>query len=269
MGWRNEGVTALGKQKTLLTVLLFFVLAVLAGVLAAWWILSYMQLHLPIRNQNAVITIPAPVQARAKVLDALDVQVQGNISTEVPVNQNIAIPVQDTLNTMIHFDHDVPIKMDVPVQNVVPVDQTVPVDTHVTVNVLGKDITLPVKGNIPIKMQVPIKFTVPVNQQVHLTFDAPAQAKLKQDLHVPLNAKINATIPIHGTMQVPVKSDLHAQVFLSDPMPATIVKSDLEIPLSGLSLLQTPPANKSTQPEVALSPEMLLKDMDTHQGATK
>jgi hypothetical protein len=239
----------------------------MAGVFAAWWILSYMQLHLPIRDQDAVITIPDPVQARAKVLNALDVQVQGDITTEVPINQVVSIPVEDTLNTLIHFDHDVPIKMDVPVQDTIPVDQNVPVDTHVQVNVLGKQITLPVKGNIPIKMQVPIKFNVPINQQVHLTFDAPAQAKLKQNLQVPLKADINATIPIHGTMQVPVKSDLHAQVFLSDPLPAKIIKSDLQIPLNGLALMESQPQRDAK--DAALDAEAILKAWEKDQGNAK
>lgn len=229
----------------------------MAGVFAGWWVLSYMQLHLPIRDQDAVITIPDPVQARAKVLSDLEVMVKGDISTKVPLDQVVSVPVQETLNTMIHFDHEVPIKLDVPVKDIIPVDQTITLDTHVKVNVLGKDIKLPLKGTIPIKLQVPINFTVPINQNIRVTFDAPAQAKLKQNIHVPLKTTIDTTIPIHGMMQVPVKSELNAQVVLADPIPAKILQSDLVIPLNNLGLKEKvnlpPPVQHELNPAALLS----------------
>jgi hypothetical protein len=38
---------------------------------------------------------------------------------------------------------------------------------------MGRDVTLPLKGNIPIQLDVPLE------QQVHLKFDAPVKTVLK------------------------------------------------------------------------------------------
>ena len=70
------------------------------------------------------------------------------------------------------------------------INQNVPVDTKVQVKVMGRDVTLPLKGNIPIQLDVPIHIDVPLEQQVHLKFDASVKTVLKENLHIPVNTVV-------------------------------------------------------------------------------
>ncbi len=213
-----------------------FAFAVMLGIGAASWLFKSTELRLPVRNQSAIVRLPQPIQAKARIANDLDILVRGEVQSQVPINQVIEVPIQDTLHTIISFDHAVPVKMDVPLNVTIPLDQILHVDSTVQVKVLGQQLSLPIRGDIPVKAQIPLKLNVPVDQQVHLKFVAPADATLKQTLKIPLKTSIDARIPIQGAMQVPVKSDLEAQVIISQPIPAVISHSDLTIPLSQLGL---------------------------------
>ena len=69
-----------------------------------------------------------------------------------------------------------------------------PVDTKVQVKVMGRDVTLPLNGNIPIQLDVPIHIDVPLEQQVHLKFDAPVKTVLKENLHIPVNRVVKTRV---------------------------------------------------------------------------
>ncbi|HAV3851157.1 TPA: MFS transporter, partial [Acinetobacter baumannii] len=116
------------------------------------------------------------------------------------------------------------------------VEQSLPIDTKVQVRVLGKDITLPLKGNIPLQLDVPIDIQVPLDQKVHLKFDAPVKTVLKENLHIPLNAQLKTNIPIQGSLNVPVKTALNASVDVKNTLPVKIEHGELKIPLSSMSL---------------------------------
>ena len=90
------------------------------------------------------------------------------------------------------------------------------VDTKVQVKVIGRDVTLPLKGNIPIQLDVPIHIDVPLEQQVHLKFDASVKTVLKENLHIPVNTVVKTSIPIQGHLNVPIKTALKASVDVQD-----------------------------------------------------
>lgn len=213
-----------------------FLVAILVGIIAGWWVFKNFDMSLPIRNQAATVSLPEPMQVRAKVLNDLDVMVKGHLATQIPIDQTIKVPINETLHTVISFDNEVPIKMTVPVNYNLPLDQKIHVDSTVKVRLLGKDISLPIRGDIPIKAQIPININVPIDQKVRLKFVAPADAKLHQTLNVPLKTTIATNFPLQGVMQVPVKSELQAQVIVPQPVSAVITESDFKFPLNQLAL---------------------------------
>lgn len=219
-----------------LSAFIIFLVAILLGIVAGWWVFKNFDMNLPIRDQPATVSLPEPIQVKAKVLNDLDVMVRGNLATQIPINQTIQVPVNETLHTVISFDNEVPINMQVPVNYTLPLDQKIHVDSTVKVRLLGRDISLPIRGDIPIKAQIPININVPVNQKVWLKFVAPADARLKQNLNIPLKTTIATNFPLQGVLQVPVKSELQAQVIVPEPVSAVITKSDFRFPLSQLAL---------------------------------
>lgn len=86
-------------KQWLLSGLLLFVAAIAVGAGIAWWILNYLEIGLPIRNQQAQVRITEPVQAKADIYDPLEVMVKGSIDTKIPINQQIQVPIKGTMHT--------------------------------------------------------------------------------------------------------------------------------------------------------------------------
>lgn len=215
---------------------LILIAAMVGGGLAAWWLFRNVDARLLLADQPATVALPEAIRVKANILDALDVLIEGDIATTVPINQTLQIPIQDTLRVMASMDSDVPIRMTVPIRDVIAIDQLVDVNTKVEVDVLGKTLTLPVRGQVPVKAMVPVKLDVPVDQMVRIRFTAPTDVRIKDAVSVPLKANISAVVPIHSEMKIPVKSALEADITVAQPFKAMIVHSDLQLPLRKLAL---------------------------------
>ncbi len=221
---------------------LILIAAMAGGCLSAWWLFRHVDALLLLADQPATVALPQPIRVRADILDALDVLIEGDIATTVPIDQVVQVPIKDTLHVMATVDSDVPIKMTVPIRDVIPIDQTVDVNTKVQVDVLGQTLTLPVRGQVPVKAMVPVKLDVPVDQMVRIRFTAPTEVRIKDAVSVPLKADIAAVVPIRSEMRIPVKSALQADITVPQPFEAVIVHSHLKVPLRQLGFGISQPA---------------------------
>ncbi len=211
--------------------------AIIGGALVALWVFRHVDARLLLANQPATVTIPEPVTVSAKVLNDLDIVINDKIHTRVPVNQTVSVPVNDTLKLTADFDATVPIRMTVPVHDTIPIDQSLDLDTVIKAEFLGDVHDLHIRGKVPVKARVPVSLNIPVDKQVRLKFSAPVAAHIKQNLTVPLDMTIDADIPIHSEMKVPVKSDLVGAItFPKEPSNVIINYADLRLPLRTLAL---------------------------------
>lgn len=229
----------------------FILIAVSAasGIAIALWVFQHFKIYIPLEDQAVNIDLQEPLQAKVQIHDALDVDVTGRVKTTIPIRENLSVPIQQTLNPIVHFDNQVPIKTIIPVRENLIVDQNLAVDTKVKVRILGKDITLPLKGSIPIKLDVPIEMDVPLDQLVHLKFEVPVQADLKENLRIPLKTDLNVDIPVEGHLNAPVKTALEASVNVQNTLPIKIQKGELVIPLNTLSLKKNEPEKNASHPK--------------------
>lgn len=221
---------------TVLIGLSLTVMAAFAGVYLAIWVFQHFKIYIPLQDQKVNIDLLEPLQAEVKIHDALNVDVTGRVSTVIPIKETLAVPIQQTLTPRVYFDNHVPIKTIIPVKETIRLNQEMPVDTRVKVKILGKELSLPLRGTIPIRLDIPLDLNVPLEQNVHLKFDAPVEAVLKQNLSIPVDTKIQANIPIQGHLNVPIKTALKASVDVKNTLPITIQKGDLVIPLNTVRL---------------------------------
>lgn len=210
--------------------------AIAVGIGLGWWAWRHLSAELLLRNQQARVVVPNPMDVNIDILDNLDILLDTQLHTSVPIDQTLTLPIHDTLNVSVKFDHDVPIKMTVPIHDTIHLDQVVPVDGEVKARFLGVWISLPIKGKLPLKADIPVNLEVPVDQQVHLAFTAPAKVRLLQDLKVPLKTRITTTIPIHAALSVPVRSTLRARARILKPTSAMIASMNLKLPIDGIGL---------------------------------
>lgn len=221
--------------------------AAVIGALIAYFIFTYVEVKLPLRDQPATVTLLDPLKGRAEVLEKLDIRIDDTIQTQVPVNQRVTIPIKDKLDLQLHFDGDVPLKLNIPVNETIRLKQEVDLDTVIEARILGDTQKLPVRGTIPINEKVPLDLTVPVNKTVHLNFTAPVSAKIDQELTVPLKTTIDANVPIDSAFNVPVLNQLEGRIKMPDkPTRVIINKADLTLPLRTLELSLKNEKNKGT-----------------------
>lgn len=211
--------------------------AAIGGALVGYWVFKNVDARLLLTDQPAKITIDEKLNITARALNNLEIRLDDVIKTQVPVDQIIKVPVKEQLNVIADFDGTVPIKMDVQVRDKIVLDQVLDLNAVIDAEILGDKIKLPIRGKVPVKAVVPVALDIPVNQPVKLRFTAPVGVRIKQDLTVPLRTTIDAEIPIQADLSVPVKSDIIAEAeFSKDPIAATIVESDLRLPLRTLRL---------------------------------
>jgi hypothetical protein len=209
------------------------------GALIAWFVISRVDLTLMLRDQLAMVVIEQDLMATARVKDRLDLHLDETIKTQVPVDQPVTIPLDDTLNIIVHFDGEIPLKMDVRLQDSIPLEQVVELDTVVEAYLpeLGSTLKIPLRGKVPINTMVPVDLMVPINQPVRLKFTTPVTARIKQDLTVPLRTVIDAEVPIDASLKVPVLNELQARIIMpTTPSRAVITEADLTLPLRTLRL---------------------------------
>lgn len=214
--------------------LVILLMAMAGGALAGWWLFRNVEARVLLADQPATVSLPEPMRVQADIRNDLDVLIDGDIAATVPIDQVLQVPVRDSLHVMATVDGDVPVRMTVPIRDSIPVDQVVHVDTKVKVDIFGQTLTLPVRGDIPVKTSVPVSMDVPVDQLVRIRFTAPTDVHIKDVLAVPLKAQVSAVVPIHSEMRVPVRSALEADVQVLGPVPASIVRSELRVPLNTL-----------------------------------
>jgi hypothetical protein len=211
--------------------------AAIGGALVALWVLRNVDARLLLSNQPAKITIDEKLQVTARALDNLNIRLDDTIKTQVPVDQIIKVPVKEQLQVMADFDGTIPIKMDVAVRDKIVLDQVLDLNAVVDAELLGDKLKLPIRGKVPVKAVVPVTLDIPVDQPVRLKFTAPVGVRVQQALTVPLTTVIDAAIPIQADLSVPVRSDIPAEaIFKPEPIAATIVESDLRLPLRTLRL---------------------------------
>lgn len=223
----------------LLWLLLGFVLAAGFGALAAWWILTRVDLSLPLENQPLQVIIPQDLTGKATVQGRLDLRLAETIRTRVPVNQRVQIPLKDRLDIVAIFDGEIPLRMNVRLKDEIPLSQVIDLDTTIEAFLpeLGATLKIPLRGKAPIQTVVPVDLVIPVDQRVRLTFTSPVTAFIDQRLDVPLVTVIDADVPIDTDLAVPVLNDLEARVRLPvTPSRAVITEGELTLPLRTLRL---------------------------------
>lgn len=228
--------SSLFQFKRVFMVFALIIIANLCGVYIAMWVFKHFNIYIPLKNQDVAIDLQEPLQVRVKVKDALNVDVNGRVNAKIPINEQLSVPLTQTLTPHVYFDNLVPISTTIPVKETIKVNQNLPIDTKVQVKILGKDVTLPLKGSIPLQLDVPIDIQVPLQQKVHLKFDAPVKTVLKENLNIPLKAELDANIPIQGKLNVPITSELNASVDVKNTLPVKIAQGELKIPLSTMYL---------------------------------
>lgn len=223
--------------------LLFWAAVILVGAaigafLVFHLVLRNLQANLLVTNEKLLAYVDQPLEVQASVLNPLDIALDEVVSTRVPVDTELTVPLTEPLSLVVDFDTIVPLKTDVTVQDTIILEQKINIDTVVQADLLGETFSLPLRGSFPVRAQVPVSLVVPIDQDLKLKFTAPIKARLHQKLQVPLKTEIVADVPLKTRMSVPVLNDLvaTANVRRDPPLNVNLNYADLVIPVGQIGL---------------------------------
>jgi hypothetical protein len=193
--------------------LLWWALLVLVGAMAGAFAVFYqvvlkLEARLLVTDAPLRVYVDQPLAVTASVRNELDIELDDTVSTRVPVDELLSVPVEQPLELIAEFDAVVPIRVDVPVRDKILLEQRIAIDTVVEADLLGETFRLPLRGSFPVRAEVPVNLVVPIDQPVRMAFTAPIKARLRQNLEVPLKTEIVADVPLQTRMTVPVLNDL-------------------------------------------------------------
>tara|TARA_R110001599_G_scaffold44009_5_gene131495 strand:+ start:6460 stop:7248 length:789 start_codon:yes stop_codon:yes gene_type:complete len=236
--------------------LLLWAVVVLAGatvgaLLVFYFVIRHLHAQLLVTDETLLAYVDQPLEVEASVLNRLDIELDEVVSTRVPVDTVLTVPVAQPLELNAEFDALVPIRVDVPVEDVILLEQNVDIDTIVQADLLGETFDLPLRGSFPVRAEVPVTILVPIEQNVRLRFTAPIRARMRQDLIVPLKTEIVAEVPLKARMSVPVLNDLFVSAVVNKdpPLEVRLNYSDLLIPVGKVGLRFADAQNPPVAPE--------------------
>ena len=68
------------------------------------------------------------------------------VNTEIPFQETVLVPVDLEIDQLLAIDTTIPFKEEL----VVPIDDVIPIDEKFEIRVLGQDIQVPIRGDIPV-----------------------------------------------------------------------------------------------------------------------
>lgn len=151
-------------------------------------------------------------------------------SANVPLNQDLSVPVKFELNDTFPLEAVIPVntKFNLPITTTIPVNQKF----NAALNVLGQDITLPVsiQGSLPIDLNL----DVPLKQDLKISANVP----IKVPIDTVIKINLSQNIPIQS--QVPIKMDVPVKVSVKDLTGVADLAKELDTMANDLSAGPSP-----------------------------
>lgn len=167
-------------------ILVLVAVAAVAGVAGGQWVLRHAVVHVPLHDQPLAVRMPADMPVTVEVLAA---------GAPGAANRDgVPVRLREQLQLRVDMDAEVPLALTVRYVGEIPVRAEIPVDTAIDTRVMGVNMTLPIKGTIPLDFMLPLDLTIPIEQDVRLDFSAPMSAHIDQDVTIPLRAGLDARI---------------------------------------------------------------------------
>ncbi len=219
--------------------------ALVGGVLIAWWVWLHLIIHIDIRDQQAGITLPEEFEAVAKVSNMLDVAMKGEITTTVPFQQTLTVPLRGRYDFDVEMNAKVPVQFDVTYDGIIPVDTSADVTIRTGINYknLKSLRNLVIETSLPLKFPLPVNLKIPVDDVIDLTYNGPLSADIDQDLLAPVDTVLRTTLPIDQTIRTPVTAAIPLTV-RPDAEQVRMIITDLQVNLRPSRMLSFGLASK-------------------------
>jgi hypothetical protein len=163
-------------------------------------------------SQTFPLSTVIAVNERIPVPVSLTVNDTIPVRAEIPFQQKLVVPVNLQIDQVFTVDTSVPFHD----QIVAPVDDVIHIDERFNVRLLGQNFSVPIRGDIPVKLNV----TIPVEQDFPIHADIPVQFPISEtlsvaidwtvpvDLDIPLRLPVKTTVIVPFSRTIPIRVDV-------------------------------------------------------------
>lgn len=240
----------------ILTAALLLLTMSLLAIAGGYWAWTRLAARVLLQEQRAQVELPAELAVRAAVGGLVEVKLDQSWPVRVPVRQTFQIPLTDPIALQASIDTVVPLAVDVAVEHTLQVDQVIAIDAKVATRFMGMPLTVPIKGQVPVKAAVPISLVIPVRKQVPLSLTVPATVRLAEPIEARVDTVVETRVPLRETLRVPVTAPVAATLtFPQQVTEAGLKLIDFELPLDAIRLVPRPEVGaKEVKPGRASEP---------------
>lgn len=187
-------------------ILSFVLVALLIAVL--FWLYLNIQASVQVSATRAKIQLAEYLPTKIQVGNQLEAHAVGNLSTVIPLDRTLNVPLKGKYLADLDFKVKTPINIHLDYETVVEIDTVMPMEA--TTDLIYKGKLLP---KFPIKVDIPIKLSVPF--------------KLKRDYNLPIFIDFKGPIyfDFNDRLDLPIKIDLHQVLKIDDPITMTKMSS--------------------------------------------
>lgn len=218
-----------------------FKLAALAfvGALAGFLIYTHLAIGLSLTNTPVALQFPPLVNVQAQAQRPVKILLDGDISAQVPVAQDLTVPLKGNYLADAKAHAKVPLKMTITYQGTIPVrgfadiegnTSLIPIFNH---KLIPK---LPIKIKLPLDFDVPVSLVVPVNTVLDLVYDGPLGIGFNQDVHTRLDTTLVTKFHVNREVNAPIMSPFGLRLHSPKDPVHVLLDSRLGIPLAGIGL---------------------------------
>lgn len=221
----------------ILTAVILLVLMAALSAVVAWWAWHNLAARVVLREQQALVRLPPELMVEASLNRKVLVDIDQVLPVRVPIKQDLSIALKDPIPVQVSIDTVVPLNLSVPVKHVFKLDQVIDVDSTVRTRVLGIPLSLPVKGQVPIRADVPVDVVIPFRQDLPVALTTQAQVRITDPIRTRIDTVIDAKVPIRESLALPIREPVSARLtFPQQQVEAGLSLMDLTVPFDAVSL---------------------------------
>jgi len=170
--------------------------------------------------------ITASVDSRFPVDISLDhrfdFRLRKDIPVEIPIQALLQVPLDETLLVPVTDSFVVEMNGPLFIDEQIRVRSEVPLDMSVQTRIMGMDLSLPIRGTVPIDITFPLKQEVGVRRAFSLRIADPLPVRVRQVMQVPVSFVLRAVLPVDEEITVPLHTVMEGRIAIPEPLPCTV-----------------------------------------------
>ncbi len=181
--------------------------------------LDLLKLKIKIEQQSFNAKVVGDIPINTEVSENIKVQLDETFQINFPFNQDLKVPINETFYVPVEIETQMPINLTVNFDANIPIKTIIKIDSVFSIKLFGLNLSVPVKGTVPLSMNVPVKKTIPINEIINIKFKSPTKVHVNSMFNIPIRTNISADIPIKHMLHIPIEFDLDTKATLKGDLP--------------------------------------------------